>query len=41
MRTEQAMALFTSLTGWSSRRLQAPLVGTLRASHSGSAYRER
>ena len=30
-----------SLTGWSSRRLQAPLVGALRASHSGAAYRER
>ena len=29
------------LTGWSSRRLQAPLVGTLRATHSGAAYRER
>jgi hypothetical protein len=31
----------TSLTNWSSRRLQAPLVGALRASHSGAAYRER
>ena len=30
-----------SLTGWSSRRPQAPLVGTLRATHSGAAYRER
>ena len=30
-----------SLTGWSSRRPQAPLVGALRASHSGAAYRER
>ena len=29
------------LTNWSSRRPQAPLVGTLRASHSGAAYRER
>ena len=27
-----------SLTGWSSRRPQAPLVGALRASHSGAAY---
>jgi hypothetical protein len=34
-------ALATSLTGWSSRRPQAPLVGALRASHSGAAYRER
>jgi hypothetical protein len=31
----------TSLTGWSSRRPQALLVGALRASHSGAAYRER
>lgn len=30
-----------SLTGWSSRHQQAPLVGTLRASHSGAAYRGR
>ena len=30
-----------SLTVWSSRRLQAPLVGALRASHSGAAYRGR
>jgi hypothetical protein len=30
-----------SLTNWSSRRPQAPLVGALRASHSGAAYRER
>ena len=30
-----------SLTIWSSRRPQAPLVGTLRAPHSGAAYRER
>ena len=30
-----------SLTIWSSRRPQAPLAGTLRASHSGAAYRER
>jgi hypothetical protein len=29
------------LTNWSSRRLQAPLVGALRASRSGAAYRER
>ena len=27
-----------SLTGWSSRHPQAPLVGSLRASHSGAAY---
>jgi hypothetical protein len=33
--------LITSLTGWSSRRPQAPLVGALRASHSGAAYRGR
>ena len=31
----------TSLTSWSSRRPQAPLVGALRASHSGAAYRGR
>jgi len=31
----------TSLTGWSSRRPQAPLAGALRASHCGAAYRER
>ena len=31
----------SSLTGWSSRRPQAPLAGALRASHSGAAYRER
>jgi hypothetical protein len=30
-----------SLTGWSSRRPQAALVGALRAAHSGAAYRER
>ena len=30
-----------SLTGWSSRRPQAPLAGALRAPHSGAAYRER
>jgi len=30
-----------SLTVWSSRHQQAPLVGTLRASHSGAAYRGR
>ena len=30
-----------SLTGWSSRRPQAPLAGALRASHSGAAYRGR
>ena len=29
------------LTSWSSRRPQAPLVGALRASHCGAAYRER
>jgi hypothetical protein len=34
-------ASVTSLTIWSSRRPQAPLVGALRASHSGAAYRER
>ena len=31
----------TSLTFWSSRHQQAPLVGTLRAAHSGAAYRGR
>jgi hypothetical protein len=31
----------TSLTGWSSRRPQALLVGALRALHSGAAYRGR
>ena len=36
-----AQASVTSLTGWSSRRPQAPLAGALRASHSGAAYRER
>jgi uncharacterized membrane protein len=30
-----------SLTVWSSRRPQAPLVGALRASRSGAAYRGR
>ena len=30
-----------SLTVWSSRRLQAPLVGALRTSCSGAAYRGR
>ena len=34
-------ASITSLTGWSSRRPQAPLAGALRASRSGAAYRER
>jgi hypothetical protein len=29
------------LTGWSSQHQQASLVGSLRASHSGAAYRER
>nr|AVX34744.1 hypothetical protein [Klebsiella pneumoniae] len=29
------------LTSWSSRRPQASLVGALRASHSGAAYRGR
>lgn len=29
------------LTGWSSRHQQASLVGSLRAAHSGAAYRER
>ena len=33
--------LARGLTGWSSRRPQAALVGTLRASHSGAAYRGR
>jgi hypothetical protein len=36
-----AHASVTSLTIWSSRRPQAPLVGALRATHSGAAYRER
>ena len=34
-------ASFTSLTVWSSRRPQAPLVGALRTSCSGAAYRGR
>ena len=34
-------APLTSLTVWSSRRPQASLVGALRASHSGAAYRGR
>jgi hypothetical protein len=37
----RGLALVTSLTVWSSRRPQAPLVGALRASHSGAAYRGR
>ena len=45
MKLSSACSIFvpslTSLTSWSSRRLQASLVGTLRASHSGAAYRER
>ena len=41
MRDATARAFATSLTGWSSRHPQAPLVGALRASHSGAAYRER
>ena len=41
MKTLTVEAHATSLTGWSSRRPQAPLVGALRASHSGAAYRER
>lgn len=32
---------FNGLTGWSSRRLSAALVGALRASHSGVVYCER
>ena len=36
-----AQASVTSLTGWSSRRPQAPLMGALRTSCSGAAYRER
>ena len=31
----------SGLTVWSSRHQQAPLVGSLRASHSGAAYRGR
>ena len=31
----------SGLTGWSSRHQQALLVGSLRASHSGAAYRGR
>jgi hypothetical protein len=34
-------SITTGLTGWSSRRPQAPLAGALRASHCGAAYRER
>lgn len=30
-----------SLTGWSSGRPQAALVGAFRAAHSSAAYRER
>ena len=41
MRDTAAQASATSLTGWSSRRPQALLVGALCASHSGAAYRER
>ena len=37
--TTQAFAI--CLTIWSSRRPQALLVGALRASRSGAAYRER
>jgi len=37
----QSQTTATSLTGWSSRRPQAPLAGALRASHSGAAYRGR
>ncbi len=36
-----ALASIASLTVWSSRRPQAALVGALRASHSGAAYRGR
>lgn len=35
------LSVARGLTGWSSRRPQAPLVGALRASHSGAAYRGR
>ena len=38
---QTASTALPSLTGWSSRRPQAPLVGALRASHSGAAYRGR
>jgi len=31
----------SGLTGWSSRHQQASLVGSLRATHSGAAYRGR
>ncbi len=41
MNDERLQSSTASLTGWSSRRPQAPLAGTLRASHSGAAYRER
>ena len=41
MINSNAVAPAISLTGWSSRRPQAPLAGALRASHSGAAYRER
>ena len=29
------------LAGWPSQRPRAPFVGALRASHSGTAFRER
>jgi hypothetical protein len=35
------LAARTSLTVWSSRHQQATLVGSLRATHSGAAYRGR
>lgn len=41
MSNSTVIAFVTGLTGWSSRRPQAPLAGALRASHSGAAYRER
>jgi hypothetical protein len=37
----QPLSSAASLTIWSSRRPQASLVGALRATHSGAAYRER
>jgi len=37
----QTCCFAISLTNWSSRRPQAPLVGALRAAHSGAAYRKR
>jgi len=39
--TRNAVPPRPSLTGWSSRHQQAPLVGTLRTTCSGAAYRGR